>query len=97
MTSLGERAEESTNTFLPPVPTTIDHNDFGGETNRASESGTIAESLQTEIFSDGQWDIVSESSFCQRIVNYFQTDTIDMEDVLDSYRSGPKCPLASLL
>ena len=81
---------------LPPSPAAMDANQLAQETTRASESGAITRvlgnpgtSTQELANPEVQIDLIIESSFGESRVDYFQSDTSDVEDLLD--RSGPKC------
>ena len=78
-------------TFLPPTDPVSNVETQGLETEKASESDPIPQvaadqggETSVEEESDRQTDVNSEAGFSTTKVDYFQTDTSDVEDLLDS-------------
>ena len=77
-------------TFLPPDTTTATESQQQPEIEKASQSDPIVHTVTeppkeiVEVETDGQADSISETGFSITRPDYFQTDTSDVEELLDS-------------
>ena len=78
-------------TFLPPDATAATENAQQPEIEKASQSDPVVHTatelpkeIEGEVETDGQAALTSETGFSITQPDYFQTDTSDMEEMLDS-------------
>ena len=77
-------------TFLPPVTSADPEIERPPENEKTSQSDPIARTVtelpkeNAENKTDGQIDLASEAGFSSARPDYFQTDTSDVEELLDS-------------